>query len=136
MAGGNDLNLLKSWNPKLSKNRAKVKHKEDELLLEEKKIQEQIRERKLQDLATTKSKSGLEWMYHSIDGKFKNQETTQLKKNRQINESETLIPNTNDPVPHPNPDHNSTRRSNPQKYEKDDPMSKFKVAKKKRITKR
>ncbi|QLQ78785.1 hypothetical protein HG537_0B01340 [Torulaspora globosa] len=110
MAGSNDLNLLKSWNPKLAKNREKVKRKEEEVLEEEKKIRQAAKERELSDLAAGKSRTGLEWMYDVP----KQVERKSLDKKR---ESEK-----------------STVKSKPKvggkkKYD-DDPMNKFKVAKK------
>lgn len=72
MAPG-DLNLKKSWNPKLVKNQKKVWEKEQEALEERKRIQERQKEiqeeRELQSLRdnrynTEKKKSTrLEWMY-------------------------------------------------------------------------
>ena len=58
MAGSSDLNLLKSWNPKLQKNKAKVSKVEEDAIEEERKIQQKQKEKELQDLASGK---GLDW---------------------------------------------------------------------------
>lgn len=123
MAGGNDLNLLKSWNPKLSKNRAKVKQKERELLLEEEKIQKQIKERQVNDLASIKSKTGLEWMYEDVETNF-NKQTPEKKI--QADKLETIPKHKHKPPALTKP---SPRI---QKYAKDDPMSKINATRKRR----
>ncbi|CAH01185.1 U2-type spliceosomal complex subunit CWC25 [Kluyveromyces lactis] len=71
-----DLNLLKSWNPKLVKNRKKVWEAQQQLVEENKKIKERQKEiekeRELdrysslirdEDQKNVKRKTGLEWMY-------------------------------------------------------------------------
>lgn len=81
--GSGDLNLLKSWNPKLLKNRQKVWEREQEVKREEEKFiqrQKEIkREKELTELINStrdpdlkknlvkKSKHGLEWMYNDQD---------------------------------------------------------------------
>ncbi|CCC66642.1 hypothetical protein NCAS_0A00820 [Naumovozyma castellii] len=73
--GSGDLNLLKSWNPKLVKNRKKVWENEQQLLIEETKLQERKKEiekeRQFNELldanregeSNKKKQTGLEWMY-------------------------------------------------------------------------
>lgn len=72
--GTGDLNLLKSWNPHLLKNKKKVWETEQELLEENKRFKERQqeieKERQLQDLTsltrngtTKKENLGLDWMY-------------------------------------------------------------------------
>ncbi|CCH58371.1 hypothetical protein TBLA_0A05780 [Henningerozyma blattae CBS 6284] len=68
--GNGDLNLLKSWNPKLVKNRAKVWQKEQEKLNEEalikKKLAEINKEKELASLVgETKKDNRMDWMYKS-----------------------------------------------------------------------
>ena len=81
--GSGDLNLLKSWNPKLLKNRRKVWEREQEVKREEEKFiqrQKEIkREKELNELINStrdpalkrnllkNSKNGLEWMYNDKD---------------------------------------------------------------------
>lgn len=112
MAGSSDLNLLKSWNPKLQKNKAKVSKVEEDAIEEERKIQQKQKEKELQDLASGKGKTGLEWMYE--DAKHIQDKKPKPKPKLVKKESTTKgIP---------------TLKS--EKLAKDDPMSKFKVAKK------
>ncbi|SMN19751.1 similar to Saccharomyces cerevisiae YNL245C CWC25 Splicing factor required for the first step of pre-mRNA splicing [Maudiozyma saulgeensis] len=85
MAAG-DLNLLKSWNPKLMKNRKKVWQTEQDLLTEEQKFKERQKEldkeHDLQNLLSSskdnqlkqKKLSGLEWMYDERMNKDENEE--------------------------------------------------------------
>lgn len=110
MAGSSDLNLLKSWNPKLRKNKQKVKKIEEEAIEEERKIQQKQKEKELQDLAAGKRKTGLEWMYE--DAKHIQQVTTKPKLVKK-DSTTTGIP-----------------KLKTDKFAKDDPMNKFKVAKK------
>lgn len=62
MAAG-DLNLLKSWNPKLMKNRKKVWNTEQDLLIEEQKFKERQKElekdNELQSLISQDSSTSL-----------------------------------------------------------------------------
>lgn len=115
MAGSSDLNLLKSWNPKLSRNREKVQRKEQEALEEEKKIRQAAKERELNDLAI-KSKTGLEWMYEVP--KDTNVKAT-VEEKPKLERKESTIKH----IPR-------VKTSKTSKYDKDDPMNKFKVAKK------
>ncbi|KAL6947310.1 hypothetical protein ACO0QE_002193 [Hanseniaspora vineae] len=67
--GVGDLNLLKSWNPNLLKNKKKVWKHEEELLQEEKKFKEKQQEiaknRELEEASGKPvKKTGLEWMYN------------------------------------------------------------------------
>lgn len=118
MAGSSDLNLLKSWNPKLSKNRIKVQRKEQEALEEEKKIEQAAKEREINDLASAKSKNGLEWMYDTP------KETPLPKKETLVKPKLQKKDSTQEGIP-------KVKTVKSSKYDKDDPMSKFKVAKKK-----
>lgn len=72
--GSGDLNLLKSWNPHLLKNKKKVWETEQQLLDEKRKIEQRqteiAKEKELEDLTSlnrdgtsSKRKTGLEWMY-------------------------------------------------------------------------
>lgn len=85
--GVGDLNLLKSWNPNLLKNKKKVWQHEEELLQEEKKFKEKQQEiaknRELEEYNALLGQSagkpvkrtGLEWMYNdaiSLANKNKN----------------------------------------------------------------
>lgn len=114
MAGSSDLNLLKSWNPKLSKNKQKVEKKEQEALEEERKIRQRAKEREIADLASAKSKTGLEWMYEVP------KPTTIKTQKPPVTEKQAETTNI--------PKVSSIKKS---RYDKDDPMNKFKVAKKK-----
>lgn len=102
--GTGDLNLLKSWNPHLLKNKKKVWETEQQLLDEQRKFKErQIeieKERQLDDLTSLnrtgsklQQKNGMEWMYNDpaatneqntdfLLGK-KRIDTSILKKNEQ-----------------------------------------------------
>ena len=130
MAAG-DLNLLKSWNPKLMKNRKKVWETEQELLKEEQKFKERQKELEkeyeenelINGNNSTKKKSGLEWMY---DDKYNKDEENQdyllgkkkldanLINKQSKEESIDEQPSTLTPVTKPKFD-----------YSNDDPMSKF-----------
>lgn len=114
MAGSSDLNLLKSWNPKLQKNRQSVRRKEEDAIEEERKIQQKQKEKELQDLASGKSKTGLEWMYD--DAKHLSETKPKPKQKPKLVEKDA----TSKGIPKINKD----------KLAKDDPMTKFKVAKK------
>lgn len=126
MAGGNDLNLLKSWNPKLSKNRQKVKQKEQLLLLEETKIQQRQKEREIEDLTSTKSKNGLEWMYEDP------------KINTKVPEKPKLVKHdsTSKGIPKITTDNNKPTIKKKYTYSKDDPMNKYKIAKRAKESKK
>ena len=145
MAAG-ALNLLKSWNPKLMKNRKKVWETEQELLKEEQKFKERQKELEKEseenDLINVnqgKKKSGLEWMY---DDKYNKEEENQDyllgKKKLDVN----LFKKQTDEE---NKDQKTTQNETVAKpkfdYSNDDPMSKFnkmaKINKKKnKITKK
>lgn len=140
MAAG-DLNLLKSWNPKLMKNRKKVWETEQELLKEEQKFKERQKELEKEseenDLINVnqgKKKSGLEWMY---DDKYNKEEENQDyllgKKKLDVNlikkqsEEELKDEQTTTTIIVTKPKFD---------YSNDDPMSKFnkmaKISKKKK----
>ncbi|EDO19063.1 hypothetical protein Kpol_2000p27 [Vanderwaltozyma polyspora DSM 70294] len=134
--GSGDLNLLKSWNPKLVKNREKVWIKEQELLKENEILKQKqleiTKERELDSLVDphhkhkNSKKNGLEWMYsdptHNEDyllGK-KSLDSSVISKNNLKNDSkvDSKI------------DSEQTKKFD---YSNDDPMSKFKIAKKRHI---
>ncbi|GAV48482.1 hypothetical protein ZYGR_0I07790 [Zygosaccharomyces rouxii] len=62
MGSSRDLNSLKSWNPKLSKNKASVKQLEQQLIEREKQLEKEAKKREVEDLASLKSNT-LSWMY-------------------------------------------------------------------------
>lgn len=127
MAGGNDLNLLKSWNPKLSKNRQKVKQKEEELLLEETKIQQRQKEREIEDLSSTKSKNGLEWMYEEIKINTKTvPEQPKSKPKPKLVKHDS----TTEGIPQITTEDGKPIVKKKYSYSEDDPMNKYKIAKK------
>lgn len=132
-----DLNLLKSWNPKLVKNRKKVWEIEQERLQEELKLKErenEIRkEKELNNLISNSNKNkkkttGLEWMYDSNENTIEKEvndnyllgkkklDATMLSKqqNSTRNKSSTT----------------ATKIKKKINYSMDDPMSKFNNMKK------
>ncbi|CCK70739.1 U2-type spliceosomal complex subunit CWC25 KNAG_0F00700 [Huiozyma naganishii CBS 8797] len=133
----NDLNLLKSWNPKLVRNRKKVWEREQELLKEEhafKQRQREIqKERELDSLVNAsrdgdrtgdRKKTGLEWMYDTgAGGSESNQEYLLGKK--KLDSSVIKSPQTEET------DKSKQQQKQVQKqkrkkasYDMDDPMSK------------
>ncbi|SCU95570.1 LAMI_0F02916g1_1 [Lachancea mirantina] len=95
--GTGDLNLLKSWNPHLLKNKKKVWETEQQALAEHQKIkQRQVeleKERSLDQLASmnengtvSKRKNGLEWMYNDSPTKTSQNEDFLLGR-REIDDS-------------------------------------------------
>lgn len=66
MGSSRDLNSLKSWNPKLSKNRASVKKLELQLIEREKQLEKESKKREVEDLASLKT-NNLSWMYQTPD---------------------------------------------------------------------
>ena len=139
MAAG-DLNLLKSWNPKLMKNRKKVWETEQDLLKEEQKFkerqQELEKERELESLATAgesqkKKKTGLEWMYDDRIGNSENEDYLLGKKKLDANVIKKTTERTK------TQDTKEETKKTPVKrtydYSNDDPMAKFnKMAKAKK----
>ncbi|KAG0668971.1 RNA-splicing factor [Maudiozyma exigua] len=129
MAAG-DLNLLKSWNPKLMKNRKKVWETEQELLKEEQKFKERQKElekeseeNELINGNKNRKKSGLEWMYDDKYNKEdENQDYLLGKKKLDAN----LIKKQTDEQ---TKDQKTTQNASVAKpkfdYSNDDPMSKF-----------
>lgn len=93
----NDLNLLKSWNPKLTKNKKKVWQAQQDLLEENRKIKERqkeiAKERELNKLTNLsrdgsvkpKKSTGLEWMY--VDTEKANDSDDYLLGRKQLDES-------------------------------------------------
>ncbi|CCF58020.1 hypothetical protein KAFR_0D03720 [Kazachstania africana CBS 2517] len=128
--GSGDLNLLKSWNPKLVKNRKKVWETEQELLKEEQKLEERRKEiekeRELNELINSdvnhgksQKQTGLEWMYKSVT--FDENEDYLLGKKKL---DTTIIKNK--PIDD-KPKKDTTIAAERPKYDysNDDPMSKF-----------
>lgn len=106
--GAGDLNLLKSWNPKLLKNRKKVWEREQEIEQEEEKFiqrQKEIKkEKELNDLINStrdqtvkqnlKLKNGLEWMYNDKDNLPEEKEDYLLGR-RKLDTSVIKVKNNN-----------------------------------------
>ncbi|CDO92793.1 unnamed protein product [Kluyveromyces dobzhanskii CBS 2104] len=154
-----DLNLLKSWNPKLVKNRKKVWEAQQELLEENKKIKERQKEiekerelerytsltRNGKDIA--KKQTGLEWMYDDQSTALAENEDYLLGKKEITDTLITLAKDkkTNqekDDKPQPsmrrkfngvNDVIDSNPNSNQHDLSNDDPMAKFKTAKQKHM---
>lgn len=134
-----DLNLLKSWNPKLVKNRKKVWEIEQERLKEELKLKErQIeiqKEKELSNLishsnkqgknATQKKKTtGLEWMYDTNDKIIEKETNDSYLLGRKKLDTAVLNSNKRRNVK----DNGSNTPTNAKKkidYTNDDPMSKL-----------
>ena len=101
--GSGDLNLLKSWNPKLMKNRKKVWETEQDLITEQQKLNTRLKEiekeRELNELLNESSKdkpetlkndlavkkSGLEWMYQ--DAKLSDEKEDYLLGKKKLDSS-------------------------------------------------
>lgn len=128
--GTGDLNLLKSWNPKLVKNRKKVWEKEQRLLEEDEKIRKRqleiAKEKEEEELlagrdSTKGRKTGLEWMYQDdptakedyLLGK-KKLDTTVIKKAEVMEENQTPLTKINKTTVIPDAI-----------YSKEDPMARF-----------
>ncbi|AQZ19003.1 CWC25 (YNL245C) [Zygosaccharomyces parabailii] len=62
MGGSRDLNLHKSWNPKLVRNRKKIEKTEQLLLERQKKLLKESKEKQIEDHASI-DKGNLSWMY-------------------------------------------------------------------------
>lgn len=148
--GSGDLNLLKSWNPKLIKNRKKVWETEQDLINEQQKLNTRLKEiekeRELNELLNESNKnkpdalkndlalkkSGLEWMYQ--DAKLSDEKEDYLLGKKKLDSSilnqpatmaarkttTATISDTATPI---------SSQKKKSKLLKDDPMSKFKVTK-------
>lgn len=144
--GSGDLNLLKSWNPKLVKNRKKVWEKEQELLKEEQKLLERRKEiekeRELNELINTerdplkqhetkqeKLHKGLDWMYEKTS--FDENEEYLLGQ-KKLDSNVIKIQSIEDPLKK-KLESDETRPKEKKKinYSMDDPMAKFNLAKSK-----
>lgn len=129
MAAG-DLNLLKSWNPKLMKNRKKVWETEQDLLKEESKLKERQKElekeRELNNLRDTSKnttkRTGLEWMYDDRIGKDENEDY--LLGRKKLDTKVIKVQNNNDTKD----THEVQSSKKIYDYSNDDPMSKFQKA--------
>ena len=153
--GSGDLNLLKSWNPKLMKNRKKVWETEQDLNTEQQKLNTRLKEiekeRELNELLNESSKdkpetlkndlalkkSGLEWMYQ--DAKLSDEKEDYLLGKKKLDSSILNQPAT-PPVRAATTISASgaatsiSSQKKKSKLLKDDPMSKFKVTKQQRRT--
>lgn len=113
MGGSRDLNLHKSWNPKLVRNRKKIEETEKLLLERQKKLLKESNQKQIEDHASI-DKSNLSWMYE------------EPKQHKQTTNKESP---TQSQVPHK---HTTSKVQKLQKkktkfdYSKDDPMSSLK----------
>lgn len=152
--GSGDLNLLKSWNPKLLKNRKKVWEREQELQREEEKFiqrqKELKKEKELNDLINSsrdphvkrnlKSQNGLEWMYNDKDNLPDEKEDYLLGKRKldtsiiKVKSNDNIKSNGKNPFLTPSTSTNGDINNNNSKkkfnYSNDDPMAKLMAAKK------
>ncbi|CEP64384.1 U2-type spliceosomal complex subunit CWC25 LALA0_S11e02850g [Lachancea lanzarotensis] len=154
--GTGDLNLLKSWNPHLLKNKKKVWETEQQLLEENKRLRERQqeieKERQINELssltrngATNKEqKSGLDWMYNDeaatretnqdfLLGKKRIQASLlNAQQSRSPQDSKNTSPSQNDIKP--------TRKTNVSKgnadLSRDDPFGAFQKAQQSRTVKK
>ncbi|EJS42072.1 cwc25p [Saccharomyces arboricola H-6] len=148
--GSGDLNLLKSWNPKLMKNRKKVWETEQDLVNEQQKLNTRLKEiekeRELNELlkesdkSQTNSvkndlklkKSGLEWMYR--DAKLNDEKEDYLLGKKKLDSSilnqpaATAAAAAADTSATSAALHKDSRKKN-LKLLRDDPMSRFKITK-------
>ncbi|CAR28959.1 hypothetical protein ZYGR_0U03170 [Zygosaccharomyces rouxii] len=108
MGSSRDLNSLKSWNPKLSKNKASVKQLEQQLIDREKQLEKEAKRREVEDLASLKTDT-LSWMYDT-------------PKQEPQKPKQTTKPST-DKVKKPTQTTKTKRKFD---YSKDDPMAKLK----------
>lgn len=152
--GSGDLNLLKSWNPKLMKNRKKVWETEQDLVNEQQKLNTRLKEiekeRELNELLhasnkdqpdalktdLTLKKSGLEWMYQ--DAKLNDEKEDYLLGKKKLDSSILKQPAaatekaTERAAAAAAAPKNSHRKGST--LHRDDPMSKFKITKQHRRT--
>lgn len=163
--GSGDLNLLKSWNPKLLKNRKKVWEREQELQKEEENFvqrqKELKKEKELNDLINSsrdpqvkqnlKSQNGLEWMYNDKDNLPEEKEDYLLGKRKldtsiiKVKPNDNIKNNAKNPFLTPSTGSSNItsssvdRQKNNNKtkfnYSNDDPMAKLMAAKKKTVKK-
>ncbi|CAI4051189.1 hypothetical protein SUVZ_14G0890 [Saccharomyces uvarum] len=146
--GSGDLNLLKSWNPKLMKNRKKVWETEQDLVNEQQKLNTRLKEiekeRELNELVhasnkdqpdalkndLTLKKSGLEWMYQ--DAKLNDEKEDYLLGKKKLDSSILKQPAPATERAATAAPKNSHRKSST--LHRDDPMSKFKITKQQQRT--
>lgn len=152
--GSGDLNLLKSWNPKLLKNRKKVWEREQELQKEEENfVQRQKELKKEADLnelikstrdckakQNLKSQNGLEWMYNDKDNLPEEKEDYLLGKRKldttiiKVKPDNTVTSNGKNPFLTSNTGSGKSVSTNQGKkkfnYSNDDPMAKLLAAQK------
>lgn len=142
--GSGDLNLLKSWNPKLMKNRKKVWETEQDLVNEQQKLNTRLKEiekeRELNELVhasnkdqpdalkngLTLKKSGLEWMYQ--DAKLNDEKEDYLLGKKKLDSSILK----QQPAPATERAATAAPKKSHRKgstLHRDDPMSKFKITK-------
>ncbi|CAI4049456.1 hypothetical protein SKDZ_14G0840 [Saccharomyces kudriavzevii ZP591] len=157
--GSGDLNLLKSWNPKLMKNRKKVWETEQDLVNEQQKLNTRLKEiekeRELNELLDESNKnhpgglksdlrlkkSGLEWMYQ--DAKLSDEKEDYLLGKKKLDSSILNQPTAAAAAAAAAPKNAASTASaatskgshkKKSKLLKDDPMSKFKITKQQRRT--
>lgn len=137
--GTGDLNLLKSWNPKLVKNRKKVWEREQELLQEDEQLKRRQREIELEQEekellngrdSSTKSKNGMEWMYQ--DDPTEKEDYLLGKK-----KLDTTVIHKSEPEPEVDNSTNLKKKTNKPDsvYAKDDPMAMFSRKKTNKVNK-
>lgn len=107
MGSSRDLNSLKSWNPKLSKNKASVRKLELQLIEREKQLEKESKKREVEDLASLKTNT-LSWMYETPH------DEPQTTKQPTKPPSDKIKKETQKRKPKPKYD-----------YSKDDPMAKL-----------
>lgn len=111
MGSSRDLNSLKSWNPKLSRNKESVKRLQHQIVEREKELEKEAKKREVDDLASIK-KDSLSWMYETPpQDPPKNKTQLQKVKNTQPTANTKTRPK-------------STKKKID--YSKDDPMAKLK----------
>lgn len=110
MGGSRDLNLHKSWNPKLVRNRKKIEKTEQLLLERQKQLLKESKQKQIEEHASI-DKSGLSWMYQ--EPKQKEEPTIKGQPIQQPSDRNATSPKVQKPQ----------KKKNKFDYSKDDPMS-------------
>ncbi|SJM88048.1 uncharacterized protein ZBIST_4237 [Zygosaccharomyces bailii] len=113
MGGSRDLNLHKSWNPKLVRNRKKIEKTEQLLLERQKQLIKESNQKQIEDHASI-DKGNLSWMYQ--EPKQKQEQTTKRQPTQQLLDRKTTTSKVQKPQ----------KKKNKFDYSKDDPMSSLK----------
>ncbi|CCE62085.1 hypothetical protein TPHA_0B04150 [Tetrapisispora phaffii CBS 4417] len=136
--GSGDLNLLKSWNPKLVKNREKVWVKEKELINEELKLKERQlelqKEKELDELVGAKTRA-LDWMYNDPLASSQTQNNDYLLGKKKLDASVVKKDSSTEELKK-DPTTNLVSQRQKFDYSLDDPMSAINKAKRKQIKKK